>query len=345
MSERKEDSFLPLFLFDPRCRIQRHLLLILVGAIITFNQVFVAYQDSQYILGNRIYLICFSSYVLYLMGMYFNYFYLTPKLLLKNKYIAYIIILSMTVLSLPTLSIFIEYWVRQHLGLPHRISSYTSPLILVDNLATSMVAIICFCGISVVLLFRHWTGGISYINRLEEEHIRSELDKLKGQIAPAFLSRVLKDASAAIGIDSKKSTDMLMQMGQLLRYQLYDCDREKILLQSELNFLAKYLELERLSRPDIRFHLRTEGDINRVFISPMLCITLTQYAMEDSKFLDLHIYVENNILFFRCKSDGTKKYSNDSFPLIKRNLELKYPEKHNLVRSKGHIELTIDFSE
>lgn len=121
----KDNNFLPRFLFSPNYRVWRHLIFILVGAIITFNQVFIAYQDSQAVLGNRIYLICATSFMVYLIALYFNYFYLTPKYLLKGNYIGYAVFLTIIVFSLPTLSIAGEYWVRNSLGLPHRITSYT----------------------------------------------------------------------------------------------------------------------------------------------------------------------------------------------------------------------------
>ncbi|WP_257667011.1 sensor histidine kinase [Parapedobacter tibetensis] len=342
----KESNFLPLFLFDTKYRIWRHLLFIVVGAVITFNQVFIAYQDSQGILGNRIYLICFSQFVLYVMAMYFNYFYLTPKFLLKGKYIVYSIMLCVLVFSLPTLSILEEYWVRNALGLPHRISSYTSPLILVDNLAACMITAICFCGVSVVIVFRNWITGNEHVSQLEREHLKSELNKLKGQlIAPAFLSETLRNASDSVEMDPEKTTGMLMQLGQLLRYQLYDCNRDKILLKSELNFLTKFLELEQLNRFDIQYDIHIEGDISKVFVSPMLFFPLVQYAIVDNVSLDLLFSLENRSLSFICKSDGKKELGDDALSLIKKRLELQYPGKHALMVSPGMTGLKIAISE
>src|SRR5690554_2058466 len=105
-----ESNFMQFFLFDAKYRLWRHLLFIVVASIITFNQVFVAYQDSQGILGSRIYVICLFQFILYVLAMYVNYFYLTPKFLLKGRYIAYSITLCVILFSLPTLSILVEYW-------------------------------------------------------------------------------------------------------------------------------------------------------------------------------------------------------------------------------------------
>lgn len=345
MNQIKENSFLPLFLFGSKCRIWRHLIFILVGAIITFNQVFIAYQDSQSILGNRIYLICFFSFMLYLIAMYFNYFYLTPKFLLKSKYFAYTIALCMIVFFLPTLSIAAEYWVRNGLDLPHRITLYSNPLILVDSLSASVITAICFCGVSVIMLFRKWMTGNLQVARLEGEHIKSELNKLKGQITPAFLSNTLRNASSSAESNPHKASGMLMQLGQLLRYQLYDAGRDRILLKSEINFLTQFIELEQKNNPSIQYRIYTEGDINNSFVAPMLFISLVQCIITDSAKLDLSFRLENQTLYFTCESDNKKPLNEDVFSLVRQRLELQYPNKYRLALNRGTVELKIDIAE
>ncbi|WP_163209004.1 histidine kinase [Bacteroides sp. 519] len=345
MNKIKENSFLPLFLFGSKYRIWRHLIFILVGAIITFNQVFIAYQDSQSVLDNRIYLICFSSFAAYLITMYFNYFYLTPKFLLKGNYTVYAIALCIIVFLLPTLSIAEEYWVRNMLGLTHRITSYTNPLILVDNLSASVITAVCFCSVSVIMLFRKWMTGNQEVARLEEERIKSELNKLKGQIAPAFLSKTLRNASSSAELNPQKTSGMLMQLGQLLRYQLYDAGRDRILLKSEINFLTQFIELEEKSNPSVQYCIHTEGDINNTFVAPMLFISLVQCVIADSSMLNLFFILEEQILTFVCKTDAEELLDSDAFSLVGQRLELQYPDKYTLAVSPRMIELKIDIIE
>ncbi|MDR1403512.1 MAG: histidine kinase [Tannerellaceae bacterium] len=345
MNRIKKNSFLPRFLFDASYRIGRCLLFIVVGAIITFNQVFIAYQDNQFILGNRIYFICFSSFMLYLIAMYFNYFYLTPKFLLKGKYVIYTIVLCILVFLLPTLSIAGEYWVCNTLGLAHRITSYANPLILVDNLSASVITAICFCGVSVIMLFRKWMTGNQQVAGLEREHIQSELNKLKGQITPAFLSKTLRSASDSVESNPQKTSGMLMQLGQLLRYQLYDAGRDRILLKSEINFLTKFIELEQKNNPGIQYRIHTEGDINNTFVAPMLFISIVQCVIADSGMLDMSFQLKSRTLAFICKSDSKKLLNEDVFSLVRQRLELQYPDKYILVLSPGMVELKIDIAE
>lgn len=337
-----DNAFLPSFLFAPRYRMWRHLLWILAGVIITFNQVFIAYQDCQNMLGNRIYLICFSSFLQYLIAMYFNYFYLTPRFLLKGKYIAYSILLCVVVFSLPTLAIWHEYLIRSAFDLPHRITSYTNPLILVDNLASCMIIAICFCGISVVMLFRHWMTGNAQVSKLEEEHLHLQLVKLKGQITPAFLSRTLRHSSEVVETNPAKTTHMLMELSQLLRYQLYDCNREKILLKSEIGFLARFLALEQSNNLRFGYQIDSQSSVGHLFVSPMLFISIVQHAIQDSSLLDLKFNFENGCLFFTCKFDSERVLSGEVLSLTEKRLELQYPGKHTLTLNPGRTELNIN---
>ncbi|WP_051697538.1 histidine kinase [Prevotella sp. 10(H)] len=345
MNKIQESYKLPSFLTDSKYRIWRHMACIVAGIIITFNQIFVAYQDCQGILGNRIYLICFSSFLMYAAAMYFNYYFLLPRLLLKGKYMAYTIILSAIVFLLPVMSVLQEYLVRNALELPHRITSYTNPLILVDNAALFMITFICFWGASVIVMLRQWTSRNERVSLMEYEHLQSEVNKLKGQITPGFLSKTLTNTSALVKSSPKKTTKMLMKLGQLIRYQLYDCNRDKVLLKSEITFLTNFLDLEKLNRSDFEYTIQANGIFENVFVSPLLFITLVQNMINDSRSLMLTFQIEEYTLNFTCQSDNQKQLMYEDINSIEKRLELLYPEKYTLSAKAGVIELVLNISE
>ncbi|MGC4235240.1 MAG: histidine kinase [Niabella sp.] len=345
MNKLKENNFIARFMFDARYRIWRHVLLIFFVAIITFNQVFIAYQDSQALLGNRIYFICFFSFAMYLTAMYFNYFYLTPRFLIKGKYITFSVLLCIVVFLLPNLSIVVEYRVREYFDLLHRINSYTSPLILLDNLAGSMVTAICFFGVSAILVFSNWIKGNERVNQLEREHLKSELNKLKGQIAPAFLSRALQKATVSVSSDPEKASGILMQLAQLLRYQLYDCNRDKVLLRSEISFLRKFLELEQMNRAGFHFDIHINAATNNVFVTPLLFISIVQHAIKDSSGINLFFNQEHEMLSFICTTDDNEPLDKELFSLIKKRLTLQYHEMHTWEVSPKTVALKINIKK
>lgn len=345
MNHIKEKHILNSFIFDKKYRIGRHILFIAFSAIITFNQIFLAYQDCQTILGSYIYLICMASLITYLVAMYFNYLYLTPQLLLKDKLWSYLIALMICVLSLPALSLWIEYGVRHTANLQHRITDYSSPLILVDILSNSVITLICFCGISLIMLYRKWSSANQHVNMLEIQHLTSELNKLKGQITPEFLSRALQHAALYSTKDAQKTNDILLKLSELLRYQLYDAQQEKTLLNAELRCVTKFIELEKLCRPNLKYQIITDTQLMHQHISPMLLLTIVQSFIKESTALEISANIENNILLFTCKSHAITAVLEDQLASIKKRLDLAYKSNYTLNLATGSIKLKLVISE
>lgn len=340
----EKSSILSGFLIDGKYRFWRYVFFVIAGAVIISSMVFVAYMDCAVQLGNRIYLLCLSSCICYMIAMLVNYHYLIPKFLLKGRYVPYSTLIFTTAYLLPTLSIVQEYFVRNTWGLPHRISSYTSPLILVDNLSSCMMLLICFLGVSAIMLFRQWKNQEEQLNLMEYEHLQSEINKLKGQATPSFLSKTLKKASAFIPVDAAKANEMLMQLSKLLRYQLYDCNRDEVLLTSEINHLNNFLRIEQLNKDKFEYEIQTTGSLNHLFIPPLLFISLIQDMAECSTFLKIRFIYENNSLFFRCEFNKENTFSDHEIASFNKRLDLQFPGKYILFTEAGLAELKIKLS-
>lgn len=331
-------------IIDPQYRIWRHILLIITLAIITFNQIFIAYQDCASLLGYQIYSICLVSFVTYIMATYINYFLLIPKLLLKEKYIGYIVFLLILVFFLLFVNIFMEYKVRTFLELPHRIKSYTNPLILVDSLSSSMITLICFWSMSAISLFRRWSKKNEDIVKLEHEFLQSEIHKLKGQISPIFLSKALQKSSKLAKSDPQRASKILMQLGQLLRYQLYDCGREKVLLNSEITFITNFLKLEELiaDKPFI-YSVDIEGYSRNILVSPLLLIVLVQAILTNEEIRSLDIVIDNRDqkILFACNFQESYTLLDDDMIEVKESLNALYPSLYKLDIESGKVQLQL----
>ena len=87
--------------------------------------------------------------------------------------------------------------------------------------------------------------------QLETRLAQAELDALKMQLHPHFLFNTLNSISVLMGEDVTAARRMLTRLSDLLRTSLDSAGRQEVTLQEELDFLASYLEIER-----IRFHDR-----------------------------------------------------------------------------------------
>lgn len=316
------------FLIDKKYRFWRYAFFLLAGGVITSSMVFVAYMDCSSRLGNRIYLLCFSLWMGYAGAMLLHYHFLMPAFLLRGNYTIYSILLLATAYILPSLSILQEYYVRSLWELPHRITSYTSPWIWVDNLSSCILLLICFWGVALAKLFRQWKSQEEQLGRMEQAHLLSEVNKLKGQITPSFLSETLMNATLFVKSDPSKANEVLMQLGRLLRYQLYDCPRDDVLLTSEINHLHIFLRLKQLNKEGFGYEIRTSGDLNVLCIPSLLLISLSQCFAEQSAFLKIHLMRQGNYLFLFLEADRCDFREEKEWKELKKRLDLCYPGKY-----------------
>lgn len=280
MSDKIRKTFLYNLLVSPSFRVWRHVLAIVCVAIVAVSRTYVTFYLNIPALGNTIYLIFLCSIVAFGVVIYYNIYILVPKYLLKKKYAIYITSLGLSVLLLVLFEMLTEYLVYTLLDLPHERTSYFNPVSIIDLLSNFVMNTLCIAGIAMTILLRHWMIEESRVTELEKAHVHSEVERLKEQANPQFLSNILRRASSLTATNPEKASDMLYKLSQLLRYQLYDCAREKVLLASEISYLGNYLALEQQYSETFRYNIDSEGDINRAFIPPLLFIPFVHEVVE-----------------------------------------------------------------
>ena len=142
------------------------------------------------------------------------------------------------------------------------------------------------------------------INELEKKRMFSEVERLKDQINPSSFFKTLNKTGMLVKTEPDKASGMLMKLSQLLRYQLYDCNREKVMLKSEITFLRNYLELESMYSPDFHYKIK-ENIISNVFIAPSILLPYVQSVVNiishEKGNLDLDIYISNEDKFIKIE--------------------------------------------
>ena len=273
--------------------------------------------------------------LMFLSLVYSNMYILVPKFLLKNHYIKY----GLSVLGVIAISILIHL-IGQKI--------YTSEVRLnpekgnISFLPFSIVIIVIICASAAIKLFQRWMLDTQLINELERSKTLTELEQLKNQINPHFLFNMLNNANVLTKKDPEKASQVLMKLSDLLRYQLYDSSRDKVLLTSDIHFLEDFLNLEKVRRDNFDYMISKEGNLSGVFIPPLLFISFVENAVkhnndsEKSSYVNLFFDVRNNELYFKCINSKPilKAVKTNSGGLglvnVKRRLELLFPETHTL---------------
>ena len=302
-----DSSFLYRFLVSPRLRLARHATLIVALLVIASNLVLFTLRDATGALGNLIYLLIFNLFVLYGSLFYFNLLYLTPRYLLKQKYLTYILYLSGGLIVVFSLQATQEYIVSSVLHIPNIFTGYPKVALVMDYLSSFPLTLLSIIGGSMTVLLRLWILENQRVMQLEKIRLQSEIEHLKEQISPSMLFRVLHYSGEQALVNPGKASKMLMKLSQILRYQLYDCNREKVLLNTEIKFLTNYLELEQLVSGKFDFRINASGETGRTFIFPLLFIPFIQYAVKQTEAqvqpcsIEISLEVESDTVLFNCQ--------------------------------------------
>jgi LytS/YehU family sensor histidine kinase len=174
---------------------------------------------------------------------------------------------------------------------------------------------------------------------LENKNLESELKLLKAKLNPHFLFNTINNIDALIEENPEKASELLSKLSDLLRYVLYEVESDKIELTQEIKIIEKYIELQRIriSNAD-NIHLNIISDNLHYAIPPMLFIPFIENAFKysDLNKPDQHINIElnciKNTIRFLCKNYFTvhEKAKGIGLELIKKRLELYYPDSHSL---------------
>lgn len=177
--------------------------------------------------------------------------------------------------------------------------------------------------------------------KLRNENKHAELLHLKSQVNPHFFFNVLNNLYGLVGQDAEKAQKLILKLSDLMRYSIYEGQKEMVSVSDEVDYLKNYIELNEMryhKKIDIRLNYQLERDNN---ITPLLLIILIENAfkhgvetLRENAFVHIHITSKADSIDFSVVNnfDDTEKRAPLGIGLnnLKRRLELIYPEQHKL---------------
>src|SRR5688500_17842243 len=217
--------------------------------------------------------------------IYFNSLVLIPQYAQQKKVFTYIVLL------------FVTLWLYVVLKNTHDV--YLNGYILGDesrksffyNTYYNLSIAIFYLAFSVALhLSKAWYFQRELIRKMELEKISSELDYLKAQINPHFIFNSINTIYFQIEKQNSNARETLSAFSEMLRYQLYECNGNEIVIEKEITYLKNYVELQRM-RKDENYNISfVVGDnLSGFTISPLLLIPFVENA-----FKHVSHYPQNN---------------------------------------------------
>lgn len=348
-----ESTILYRFLVSPELRWIRYLVLILVLSTISFNQVFIIFIDYRDVLGGWIYAFTSLYLLTYMAVVYLNLSILFPRYLLKRRYMAYLSLLSVAMVVALLIQMTVEYLAYSYWPELYARGPYFSVPMVMDYISSFMLSTLCMIGGTMTVLLKEWMIEHQRVSQMEKAHVLSEVEQLKEQVSPELLFKTLHRAGQLTLHDTEKASKMLMKLSQLLRYQLYDCSRAKVLLSSEINFLTNYLTLEQDSQSQFGYVFTSEGEVNRMLVPPLLFIPFVQHIVKLINeqqvlipvILNIRLKAANGTILFTCLCAQVNLSTDKGLERIIQRLNLLYGNHYGLVLTEGSIQLELKGGE
>jgi len=176
------------------------------------------------------------------------------------------------------------------------------------------------------------------------EKTSAELAVLRLQISPHFLFNTLNNIRWLTRIKSDQAETSVMELAEILRYMLYQVSHDKVDLNDEVNYLNRYVNLQKMrTPPDTEVNFTCDGYYHDVRIEPLLFMPFVENAFkfgihsEEPSKISIYLMVKSYELLFVCENQCFD-LAGDDLPgtglgllNVKRRLELHYPKTHTLV--------------
>jgi hypothetical protein len=179
----------------------------------------------------------------------------------------------------------------------------------------------------------------------QQAALQAELNFLKAQIHPHFLFNTLNNLYALARSQSKQTPEVILGLSQILRYMLYECNAEMVLLKRDVEILENYIALEKIryeDRLELNFH--RSGKVASQQIAPLLMLPLVENAFKhgvsetiDAPWINIELTMSETRLVLKVSNSKPETTDTDAGTMekvglsnVRKRLELLYPANYQL---------------
>ncbi|KRD08213.1 histidine kinase [Flavobacterium sp. Root901] len=170
-------------------------------------------------------------------------------------------------------------------------------------------------------------------------NFKSELSFLKQQLNPHFLLNAMNNLYGEALSEPDKVPDRILNLSDMLRYQIEATKKDYVLVEEEIAFVKKYIEYYTFRNDRLKVTQNFEGNLDEIEIPPLFFLPLVENAVKFSAettepYIILDLKVKSRNLVFTIKNnciDSGSRVSSTGIGIenLKRRLEV-YRLKHDL---------------
>ena len=206
----------------------------------------------------------------------------------------------------------------------------------------SLIILILMMGMNVgVKLFFRQRGDRQKMEDLEKQNLEQQLEYLKYQINPHFFMNTLNNIHALVDIDSEKAKQTILELSKMMRFVLYEGNKQGVPLDREIAFLQNYITLMKLRYTDkVRITVDTPASMPNKEVPPLMFITFVENAFKhgvsyrQESFIEVKIETKEDHLVFSCRNSKIPKeddkHGGVGLTNVKQRLDLIYGDRYTL---------------
>lgn len=181
--------------------------------------------------------------------------------------------------------------------------------------------------------------------KLKKTLLEYRLRMLQHQVTPHFMFNVLNHIHTLMQTNVELASDLLIKYSEILRYQLYNDDKQNVTLEQDVQFLKDFIEIEKIRWSDkltVTCSWKIENPQQK--IPALLFITLIENAFKhvsktdfEKGYINIVFEQNNNIILLDVENSKSalltlKKKNTCELGLknIRARLEILYFEKYTL---------------
>lgn len=313
--------------------------IILIHTIFWITMLFLVGLETIPLMGKITYDIIAADYLLYIVfffALFYSFYLFIKKEHLHKKRIRVLIVfglLFVLIINIPIAYIYILFLVKDVLILNGskfflEFTKYYMSFLEINFLFAMSGALM-----KIALL---WYDNVMRQKEIEKQVILNELALLRSQINPQFLFNTLTNIKSLIEPQPERAIKSIENLSEIMSYMLYETSAEKVLLDSEIEYVNNYLKLQKVKFKQETIKFDIYGNTNGVLVPPMIFMPILEYVFSscensaESSVISINIIIENDTLSFEITNqlNGNKSVqkSDSGFGLdsITRCLDLQF---------------------
>lgn len=179
------------------------------------------------------------------------------------------------------------------------------------------------------------------LEMLEKKNLEQQLEYLKYQINPHFFMNTLNNIHALVDIDPEKAKATVVELSKMMRYVLYESNKEKVDLQQEHAFMLNYLNLMKLRYTNkVSITLDVDDVIPNKSVAPLIFITFVENAFkhgvsyQKDSFINIKARTNEEKIYFECINskhhESTEQHGGVGLSNLRKRLKLIYRDTYEL---------------